>query len=187
MGSPVSTGAGPTSLAGTRRGASVVPPVALLSIATGVTSPPVAITNAHDGSGRLFITLQDGRVMIHNGCQLLSTPFLDIRSVVLSGGEQGLLSIAFHPAFPATPYFYVYYTRQTDGAIVIARYRVSTGNANVADPASGVVLITIPHPTNTNHNGGQVQFGPDGYLYFATGDGGSANDQHHRRHDSRSP
>ena len=175
LGSPASTGSAPFSLAGTRRGASVVPAVALLSIATGVTAP-VAITNAHDGSGRLFITLQDGRVMIHNGCQLLSTPFLDIRSVVLSGGEQGLLSIAFHPAFPATPYFYVYYTRKPDGAIVIARYRVSTGNANVADPASAAVLIVIPHPDFTNHNGGQVQFGPDGYLYFATGDGGSGND-----------
>jgi uncharacterized repeat protein (TIGR01451 family) len=175
IGSPAAAGAGPKPMAATRFGAAAVP-VSLIPLVTGLPAPPVAITNAHDGSGRLFITLQDGRVMVHDGCNLKITPFLDIRSLVLSGGERGLLSIAFHPAFPATPYFYVYYTRQDDGAIVIARYRVSIGNANVADPASGVTLIVIPHPNFANHNGGQVQFGPDGYLYFATGDGGSAND-----------
>jgi uncharacterized repeat protein (TIGR01451 family) len=149
--------------------------IALVPIATGLSSP-VAITNAHDGSGRLFITLQDGRVMIHDGCVVLLTPFLDIRPLVLSGGERGLLSIAFHPSFPATPYFYVYYTQQSDGSIVIARYRVSAGNPNLADPASAAILKVIPHPTNANHNGGQLQFGPDGYLYIGTGDGGSGND-----------
>jgi uncharacterized repeat protein (TIGR01451 family) len=137
--------------------------------------PPVAITHAHDGSGRLFITLQDGRVMIHDGCVLLATPFLNISSLVQFGGEQGLLSIAFHPAFPTTPYFYVNYTRAGDGATVIARYRVSTGNPNLADPASGVTLLVIAQPF-ANHNGGQLQFGPDGYLYIGMGDGGSGGD-----------
>src|SRR5262249_61264589 len=113
---------------------------------------------------------------IDAGCQTLLTPFLDIRTQVVANGEQGLLSIAFHPAFPITPYFYVYYTRQPDGAIVIARYRVSAGNPNVADSGSGVVLLTIPHPDAPNHNGGQLQFGPDGDLYFATGDGGDEGD-----------
>jgi uncharacterized repeat protein (TIGR01451 family) len=153
----------------------LVASLALFPIATGLDSP-VAITNAHDGSGRLFITLQDGRVMLHDGCVVHLTPFLDISSLVLSGGERGLLSIAFHPSFPATPYFYVYYTRLGDGALVIARYRVSVGNPNLADPASGVILLVIPHPVNGNHNGGQLQFGPDGYLYIGTGDGGSGDD-----------
>ncbi len=149
--------------------------LALVPIATGLNNP-VAITNAHDGSGRLFITLQDGRVMLHDGCVVHVTPFLDIRPLVLSGGEQGLLSIAFHPSFPAVPYFYVYYTRVSDGSIVIARYRVSAGDPNLADPASAAILKVIPHPTNANHNGGQLQFGPDGYLYIGTGDGGSGDD-----------
>jgi uncharacterized repeat protein (TIGR01451 family) len=151
------------------------PPIALQSVAAGL-STVVAITNAHDGSGRLFFTLQSGQVRIYDGCVLLPTPFLDISSLIVSGGEQGLLSIAFHPNFPATPYFYVYYTRSSDGALVIARYRVPAGTPNVADPNSADVLLTIPHPVNANHNGGQLQFGPDGYLYIGTGDGGSGND-----------
>ena len=165
-----------TNNAGTTAGLPLlVANIALLPIATGLSSP-VAITNAHDGSGRLFITLQDGRVMIHDGCVVLATPFLDIGSLIVSGGEQGLLSIAFHPSFPATPYFYVYYTRQGDGAIVIARYRVSVGNPNLADPNSAAILKVILHPGAGNHNGGQLQFGPDGYLYAGTGDGGSGDD-----------
>ena len=152
------------------------PPIAVQSIASGLTDV-TAITNAHDGSGRLFITLQGGQVRIHDGCQLLATPFLDVSSLIISGGEQGLLSIAFHPNFPTTPYFYVYYTRTGDGAIVIARYRVSPTNPNVTDPATpAAILLVIPHPGQSNHNGGQLQFGPDGYLYIGTGDGGSGND-----------
>jgi uncharacterized repeat protein (TIGR01451 family) len=151
------------------------PPIALQSVASGL-STVVAITNARDGSGRLFFTLQSGQVRIYDGCQLLVTPFLDVSSLIVSGGEQGLLSIAFHPNFPATPYFYVYYTRSADGAIVIARYRVQAGNPNLADTSTAVILRVIPHPTNTNHNGGQLQFGPDGYLYIGTGDGGGGND-----------
>src|SRR5206468_12648124 len=90
--------------------ASAQPAIALQSVATGL-SNVTAITNAHDGSGRLFITLQAGQVRIYDGCQLLATPFLDVSGLILSGGERGLLSIAFHSNFPATPYFYVYYTR----------------------------------------------------------------------------
>jgi uncharacterized repeat protein (TIGR01451 family) len=149
--------------------------ITTVPIAT-VTGSPVDITSPHDGSGRLFITVQQGRVMIHDGCVLLGTPFLDISSLVEFGGERGLLSIAFHPAFPATPYFYVYYTNAGDADIVIARYRVQAGNPNLADPSSGVILLTIPHPGEENHNGGQLQFGPDGYLYFGTGDGGGGAD-----------
>ncbi len=151
--------------------------IALTEIASGLSSP-VAITQAGDGSGRLFITLQQGKVMIVNGTQVLPAPFLDLSptgaDLVLCCGERGLLSVAFHPNYPTTPYFYVYYTRKPDGAIVLARYSVS-GNPNVANPNADLILLTIPHPVG-NHNGGQLQFGPDGYLYAGVGDGGGAGD-----------
>ena len=92
-----------------------------------------------------------------------------------AGGEQGLLSVAFPPGFASKGYFYVNYTRTPDGATVVARYRVSAGDANVADPASEEVVLTIPQPF-ANHNGGQLAFGPDGYLYIGMGDGGSGGD-----------
>jgi glucose/arabinose dehydrogenase len=136
------------------------------------------ISNAHDS--RLFLVAQSGKIVIFKNGSLLGTPFLDITSLVLSGGERGLLSIVFHPQYPTTPYFFVYYTTLAtgslaDGDIVIARYQVSA-NPDVADSTSGVMVLGIPHPTNANHNGGQLQFGPDGYLYIGTGDGGSGND-----------
>jgi glucose/arabinose dehydrogenase len=141
----------------------------------------IGVTNAGDGSGRLFIVQQTGQIRIWNGTQLLSTPFLDTTAVSSacdpnSGcGERGLLGIAFHPSYATNGLFFVYYTRQSDGAIQIARYHVST-NANVADAASALVLLTIPHSSFANHNGGQLAFGPDGYLYIGTGDGGSGGD-----------
>jgi hypothetical protein len=101
--------------------------------------------------------------------------FLDIRSRVRSGGEQGLLGLAFHPSYSSNRRFFVYYTRAADGAIVIAEYAASSANPAVADPTERV-LLAIPHPSFTNHNGGMVAFGPDGYLYIGVGDGGSGND-----------
>ena len=105
-----------------------------------------------------------------------STPtvFLDIHTKVVAGGEQGLLGLAFHPQYATNGRFFVYYTRAGDGTIVIAEYHVSA-DPNVADPTETVIL-TIPHPTNTNHNGGMLAFGPDGYLYIGVGDGGGGND-----------
>ncbi len=141
-------------------------------IATGLDSP-VAITHANDS--RLFITLQSGLVVIHDGTAVLPAPFLDVRSIVSCCGERGLLSIAFHPQYAQNGRIFAYYTNRS-GDIVIARYIRSASNANAVDPNSGVVLLTISHPTNSNHNGGQLQFGADGYLYIGTGDGGSAGD-----------
>jgi hypothetical protein len=112
-------------------------------------------------------------VVIHDGTQLLPTPFLDIAPIVSCCGERGLLSVAFHPQYAVNGRFYVNYTN-TSGHTVIARYSVS-GNPNLADPASGSVLLTVMQPFS-NHNGGQLQFGPDGYLYIGMGDGGSAGD-----------
>lgn len=135
---------------------------------------PVAISHANDGSGRLFIVQQPGRIVVYTGSQVLAAPFLDIQSLVSCCGEQGLLGLAFHPRYRENGFFYVYYA-DTAGSIVVARYRVSD-DPNVADPGSAAILLTIPHPFYANHNGGQLQFGPDGYLYIGVGDGGAAGD-----------
>jgi glucose/arabinose dehydrogenase len=149
------------------------PQIDLQPVASGLANP-TAITHAGDGSGRLFITLQAGRIVIYSGISILASPFLDITSLVASGGERGLLSVAFHPNYRNNGVFFVDYTN-TAGDIVIARYSVSQ-DPNVADPNSAAILLTIPHPNFANHNGGQLQFGPDGYLYIGVGDGGSAGD-----------
>ena len=148
--------------------------VQLVQVASGLASP-VYVAGARDGTMRLFIVEQAGviRVMPIGGSSMAT--FLDIRSKVRSGGEQGLLGLAFHPSYSGNRRFFVYYTRVPDGAIVVAEYQASAANRDAADPAERI-LLTIPHPTNTNHNGGMLAFGPDGYLYIGVGDGGSGND-----------
>jgi hypothetical protein len=149
--------------------------VQLVPVASDLTSPVFA-TGARDGTLRLFIVEQAGiiRVMPLGGGGGMAT-FLDIRSRVLSGGERGLLGLAFHPSYTSNRRFFVYYTRSGDGAIVVAEYQASSGNRDAAD-ATERVLLTIPHPNFANHNGGMLAFGPDGYLYIGVGDGGSGND-----------
>jgi glucose/arabinose dehydrogenase len=146
--------------------------VLLQQLASGLTQP-VALT--HAGDTRLFITQQIGTIVIYDGTAARATPFLDIRSLVLDSGERGLLSVAFHPHYSQNGFFFVYYTNR-DGDNSIARYKVSAADPNIADATSGTILLTIPHPNFANHNGGQLQFGPDGYLYIGTGDGGFAGD-----------
>ena len=142
---------------------------------------PVGITNASDGSGRLFINLQDGPIRIHDGTRLLEQPFLDLTPRVGCCGERGLLGVAFHPGYAAKGFFFVNYTDRSDGfgKTVISRFSVSRDDPNVADPDSEKVLLTFEQPDGT-HNGGQLQFGPDGYLYIATGDGGHPNERGER-------
>lgn len=137
---------------------------------------PVHVTNAGDGSGRLFVVEQAGRIQILRDGAKLPEPFLDIAVLnrVACCGERGLLSVAFPPDYTNKNYFYVYYTRQSDGVVIVARYR-TTDNPDIADPASEEVLLTIAQP-ESNHNGGQLAFGPDGYLYIGVGDGGGAGD-----------
>jgi glucose/arabinose dehydrogenase len=137
-------------------------------------SSPVFITNAHDGSNRLFIVELGGVIKLLQPGATSPTVFLNISARVLSGGERGLLGIAFHPFYKNNGRFFVYYTRQPDGAIQIAEYHISA-DPNVADTTERIV-ITIPHPINDNHNGGTIVFGPDGFLYAGPGDGGSSND-----------
>jgi glucose/arabinose dehydrogenase len=144
----------------------------LQPVLTGLSSP-VFVTNAGDGTNRLFVVLQGGTIRVVQPGATTSTLFLDITTRVLPGGERGLLGLAFHPYYENNGRFFVYYTRQTDGALQIAEYHVSA-NPNVADTTE-IPILTIPHPVG-NHNGGTIAFGPDGYLYNATGDGGGAND-----------
>jgi hypothetical protein len=146
----------------------------LVPVATGLVNP-VFVTGAGDGTRRLFIVEQAGTIRVRPLDGSAISLFLDIRPRVRSGGEQGLLGLAFHPSYASNRRFFVYYTRAGDGAIVIAEYGAAAGNPNVAD-ATEQVLLTIPHPSFSNHNGGMLAFGPDGYLYIGVGDGGSGND-----------
>ncbi len=137
-------------------------------------SRPVHITHAGDSSGRMFIVEQAGYVRIFDG-NLKNTAFLDISDRIKGGtGEEGLLSIAFPPGYGAKGYFYAYYTNK-GGDNQVSRFHLSP-DPNLADPNSEELIIFLNHPTNTNHNGGQIAFGPDGYLYIATGDGGGSGD-----------
>jgi hypothetical protein len=148
--------------------------IQLAPVVSGLDSP-VFVTNAGDNLGRLFIVEQPGVIRILQPGSSTATVFLDIQSKIISGGERGLLGLAFHPQYAANGRFFVFYTRALDGALVISEFVASPANANTAGTAERVIL-TIPHPTNANHNGGMLAFGPDGYLYIGVGDGGSAND-----------
>ncbi|HEX6251092.1 MAG TPA: PQQ-dependent sugar dehydrogenase [Gemmatimonadaceae bacterium] len=149
------------------------PPVELTlqEVATGL-QQPVYLT-APPGDGRLFIVEQPGRIRIVKDGQLLSQPFLDITSLVSSGGERGLLGLAFHPSYPGNGFFYVNYTDDS-GDTRVVRYTRSA-NPDVADPASASLVLAVDQPFG-NHNGGQLLFGPDGMLYIPLGDGGSGGD-----------
>ncbi|HVG19255.1 MAG TPA: PQQ-dependent sugar dehydrogenase [Blastocatellia bacterium] len=150
----------------------------LVQVFSGLNNP-VYVTNAHDGTNRLFVIERPGRIRVAQPGATATSVFLDISASVLSsGGEQGLLGLAFHPQFAANRRFFVDYTRRGDGATVIAEYRVSQSNPNVAD-ADETVLLVIPQPF-ANHNGGMVEFGREGFLYIGMGDGGSGNDPGNR-------
>ncbi len=136
---------------------------------------PIGLTNAGDGSDRLFVVQRRGQVRVINpNGTLRSAPFVDISNRVLAGGEQGLLGLAFHPSFATNGRVFVDYTRSGDGATVISELTASADRSS-ASPASERILLTISQPYS-NHNGGQIAFGPDGYLYVGMGDGGSGGD-----------
>ena len=146
--------------------------IQLEAVITGLVNP-VAIAHAGDGSGRLFITQLSGQILIFDGDRILPQPFLDLGSLVSTGGERGLFSVAFHPEYPNNGFLFVNYT-DTNGDTVVARYSVSA-DPNVVDAGSAFILLAVEQPF-TNHNGGQLQFGPEGFLYIGMGDGGSGGD-----------
>jgi glucose/arabinose dehydrogenase len=131
------------------------------------------VTHAGDNRDRLFVVEQAGQIRLIENGTLLQTPFLNISNRVSSNGERGLLGMAFPPDYASKGYFYVNYTN-LQGNTVIARYRLGS-NSNQADPNSEQIILTIDQPF-ANHNGGQLAFGPDGYLYIGTGDGGGGGD-----------
>jgi glucose/arabinose dehydrogenase len=175
----------PTPVAPTAPVAPTVPPTSagpfpadpgsLRQIVSGL-DRPVYLTQPADGTNRLFIVEQPGLIAILQDGRLLPDPFLDLRDRVNSrGDEQGLLGLAFHPQYRQNGRFFVDYT-DAKGAANIVRYTVSASDPNRADPASATAILRIDHPNYQNHNGGDLVFGPDGYLYFGMGDGGSQGD-----------
>jgi glucose/arabinose dehydrogenase len=136
---------------------------------------PLAVVNAGDGTNRLFVVDRGGRIWIVREGQVLDTPFLDIADQVRAGGEQGLLGLAFHPGFPDDPRFFVYYTAASDARQVVSEWRVAASDADRADQRSESVLLRMDDFAG-NHNGGALAFGPDGFLYISTGDGGGGGD-----------
>ncbi len=148
--------------------------IALESVAT-LEPQLVGLANAGDGSGRLFAVEQSGRIFVVSDGRVAARPFLDIRDRVTSGGEQGLLGLAFAPDYAASGRFYVNYTRgDGSGESVVSRFVVSD-DPGAADASSETILLTVEQPAR-NHNGGCIAFGPDGYLYIGFGDGGEAGD-----------
>ncbi len=146
--------------------------VTLDEVVTGL-SNPVGITNAGDGSGRLFVNERAGRIrVVTAGGEL--TDFVDLSDRVEAGGERGLLGVAFHPDFASNGRVFVHYSRKGDGATVISELTASADRSS-ADPASERIIFTLDQPF-ANHNGGEIAFGPDGYLYIGLGDGGSGGD-----------
>jgi hypothetical protein len=160
-------------LAATKADAGSWPQITLVRRLSGLANP-VHVTNAGDRSGRLFVVEQRGRIRIVKGGALLPTPFLDISERVSCCGERGLLSVAFPPGFTGGGVFYVDYT-DTNGDTAISRFSVSFSTPDVADAGSEQVILHVAQPY-PNHNGGQLAFGPDGYLYIGMGDGGSGGD-----------
>ena len=161
-------------------GSSSNPPtaIALQQLVSGLSSP-LGLEQPGDGSSRLFVVQQGGAIRIIQNGALLPSSFLDISSKVVNSGEMGLLGMTFHPGFAQNHKFYVNYVRSSGGQLqsVIAEYQASAADPNLADPASERILLTVNQVGSfPNHKAGQLAFGPDGFLYFGLGDGGSEGD-----------
>ena len=149
-------------------------------------SQPTHVTSARDGSGRLFVVEKGGRVRVLVDGELVARPFLDIHRRVRTGGEGGLLSIAFHPRYSSKPYLWAAYTNR-DGDLRVARFRAPSATSNRVPASSSQRVLDVQHPAQfSNHYGGQLAFGRDGQLYLSTGDGGSSGDPSNNAQNRRS-
>jgi hypothetical protein len=166
------------------RAAAASPPAVSLEKLPGAFAQPVYLTAPRGDTARLFVVEKTGAIRIIKGGAVLPRPFLDISGRVSKGGEQGLLSMAFHPRYATNRRFYVNYT-DTAGDTRVVRYRASATDPDIAVPSSARVVLRVDQPYS-NHNGGQLQFGPDGRLYVGMGDGGGAGDPQGRAQSSRS-
>lgn len=179
-GTSASVAAAPTAVDGTNRAPLAAPGPGTIALALRASnlSKPVFLTSAKDGTGRLFIVEQTGRIKIYVNSAVRATPFLSIPGSVSGGSEQGLLGLAFHPAYKTNRKLYINFT-DVNGDTIIREYRASSTNPNVVDTRTARTVLKINQPYD-NHNGGMIAFGPDGYLYIGMGDGGSGGDPGNR-------
>ncbi|SDG85831.1 PQQ-dependent sugar dehydrogenase [Chitinophaga filiformis] len=150
------------------------PQISLTSVISSGLSAPMQFVNAGDGTKRIFIPQKAGTIRVYDSAFNFISVFGTV-SNISTNGERGLLSMVFHPNYATNGFVYVYYTN-TAGNLELARYHVNSSSPNTLEAASKVIVLTIPHPTNSNHNGGELHFGSDGYLYLSTGDGGGSGD-----------
>jgi glucose/arabinose dehydrogenase len=156
------------------KAAAVAPQISLTSVISTGLSAPMQFVHAGDGSKRVFIPQKGGAIRVYDSAFNFISVFGTVTGIT-TNGERGLLSLVFHPDYATNGFVYVYYTNAS-GNLELARYHVNSSTPNAWDASSKVIVLTIPHPTNSNHNGGELHFGTDGYLYLSTGDGGGAGD-----------
>ena len=155
-------------------GAKTTAPDLLLLDPIGTFDHPTFVTSPPGDESRLFVVRQPGQIMLVKSTG--TTTFMTVPNVFYDGGERGLLSLAFPPDYATSGLFYVYYTHSPDGNIQVDEFHRDASNPDLGDPSTRRAVITVPHPSQSNHNGGQLEFGPDGMLYMGTGDGGGGGD-----------
>ncbi len=160
------------------------PSVLFSSVINTSLSSPIQLTHAGDGSNRIFVAEKGGRIKVFTKNYVLSDTLIRIFDMG-SDGEQGLLSVVFHPNFKNNGYFFVFHTQENTNALIVDRYTISTTDPDKADITTKLSILNIPHPF-LNHNGGEMHFGKDGFLYISTGDGGAGNDPDDNGQDSLS-
>lgn len=170
-GAPGASGAGPREVT-----------VDFAPVASGL-SAPVQVASARDGSRRLFVVEQGGLVRVVSDGTVRAKAYLDLTGRVATGGEQGLLGLAFHPQFGSKPFVFAAYTRKSDGALQVSRFTASSAGATSVAASTERRIITVPHPGESNHNGGGLAFGAHGRLFISTGDGGGGGDPYDNARD----
>lgn len=157
--------------------------VVFSSVISSNLQQPIQLTHSGDGTNRVFVAEKGGRIKVFNNNYQLIDTLIRILNMG-TGNEQGLLSCAFHPNFRSNGYFFVFHTQATTNNLILDRYTISSTDPDKADLSTRLPILNIPHPGQTNHNGGEIHFGKDGFLYISTGDGGSGDDPQDNGQDS---